>query len=123
SYLLPDGNSSAKFNAIQLGGYLQDKWTVQENLTLTVGLRADIPIMPDDPTYNPDVEEAFPDYSTSRVASGNILWSPRLGFNWTPDTGEYITQVRGGAGIFSERLPMYGFLTNTATPVPIMDVL
>src|SRR5699024_2204310 len=111
SYLLPDGNSSAKFNAIQLGGYLQDKWTFQENLTLTVGLRADIPIMPDDPTYNPDVEEAFPDYSTSRVASGNILWSPRLGFNWTPDTGEYITQVRGGAGIFSGT-PPYVWISN-----------
>jgi len=105
SYLLPDGNRAAEFNAIQLGGYVQDKWTVQPNLKLTFGLRVDVPIMPDDPTFNSDVPNAFPGYSTDRVASGNILWSPRFGFNWAPDTGEYTTQIRGGAGIFSGTPP------------------
>ena len=111
SYLLPGGNRAAEFNAIQLGGYVQDEWTVQDNFKLTFGLRADVPIMPDDPTYNPDVEDAFPGYNTSRVASGNILWSPRFGFNWAPDTGEYTTQVRGGAGIFSGT-PPYVWISN-----------
>ncbi|WP_445664288.1 TonB-dependent receptor [Fodinibius sp. AD559] len=105
SYLLEGGNRAAEFNAIQLGGYVQDKWTVQPNLKLTFGLRADVPIMPDDPTYNPDVPDAFPGFSTDRVASGNILWSPRFGFNWAPETGEYTTQIRGGAGIFSGTPP------------------
>ncbi len=105
SYLLEGGNRAAEFNAIQLGGYVQDEWTVQPNLKLTFGLRVDVPIMPDDPTYNPDVADAFPGYSTDRVASGNVLWSPRFGFNWAPDTGEYTTQIRGGAGIFSGTPP------------------
>ncbi|NGP88679.1 TonB-dependent receptor [Fodinibius halophilus] len=105
SYLLDDGNRAAEFNALQLGAYVQDKWTVQPNLKLTFGLRVDVPIMPDDPTYNPDVPDAFPGYSTDRVASGNILWSPRFGFNWAPETGEYTTQIRGGAGIFSGTPP------------------
>lgn len=106
SYLLPGGNRRAKFSGIQLGGYVQDKWTVKDNLKLTFGLRVDVPIMPDEPTYNPDVPVAFPGYSTSRVASGNPLWSPRFGFNWAPDTGsELTTQIRGGAGIFSGQPP------------------
>jgi len=105
SYLLPGGNRRADFSAIQLGGYVQDKWDAMDNLVLTLGLRVDVPIMPDDPTYNPDVVDAFPNFSTSRVASGNLLWSPRFGFNWTPDTGEYTTQIRGGAGIFSGTPP------------------
>src|SRR5699024_2138262 len=105
SYLLPDGNRAAEFNAIRLGGDVKDKWTVRNNLKLTFGLRVDVPIMPDDPTYNPDVADAFPGYSTDRVASGNVLWSPRFGFNWAPDTGEYTTQIRGGAGIFSGTPP------------------
>lgn len=105
SYLLEGGNRAAKFNALQLGGYIQDKWTVYDDLKLTFGLRADIPVMPDDPTANPDVSDAFPGYQTSRVASGNILWSPRFGFNWSPNTGEYMTQIRGGAGIFSGTPP------------------
>lgn len=106
SYLLPGGNRRADFKGIQLGGYVQDKWNLQDNLKLTFGLRVDVPIFPDDPTYNPDVSDAFSGYSTDRVASGNILWSPRFGFNWSPDTGsEYTTQIRGGAGIFSGTPP------------------
>ena len=103
--MLEGGSRAAEFNAIQLGGYIQDKWTVQQNLKLTLGLRVDVPIMPDDPTANADVADAFPGYQTDRVASGNLLWSPRFGFNWAPDTGEYATQIRGGAGIFAGTPP------------------
>lgn len=104
SYLLPDGNESAEFDGIQIGGYIQDRWTVNDNLKLMFGLRADVPILPDDPTFNPDVPDAFPGFSTGRVASGNILWAPRFGFNWM-SSGEKTTQIRGGAGIFSGTPP------------------
>src|SRR5690625_7304247 len=43
----------------------------------------------------PDVSE-FP--------SVNPLWSPRFGFNWDI-SGDRTTQIRGGTGIFSGRLP------------------
>ncbi|MDZ7772483.1 MAG: carboxypeptidase regulatory-like domain-containing protein [Balneolaceae bacterium] len=105
SHLLPGGNERAKFSGIQLGLYAQDQWTVNDDLTLTMGLRADIPILPDDPTYNPLVPEAFSGYSTTRIASGNVLWAPRLGFNWDASGGERTTQVRGGVGIFSGNPP------------------
>jgi len=105
SYLLPGGNETANFTGMQFGLYAQDKWTATRNLTLTYGLRVDIPVLPDDPTFNPIVPDAFPGYSTDNVASGQVLWSPRLGFNWDVSGGMRSTQFRGGVGIFSGTPP------------------
>ncbi|HEX6983350.1 MAG TPA: carboxypeptidase regulatory-like domain-containing protein [Balneolaceae bacterium] len=105
SYLLPGGNRTANFSGIQLGFYAQDEWSVTDYLKLTFGLRADIPFLPDEPTYNAQVSESFPGYSTSRVASGNVLWAPRFAFNWDASQGERTTQIRGGVGIFSGNPP------------------
>ena len=100
---------NAEFNAIQLAFYAQDNWTVTDQFTLNFGLRVDIPILPDDPINNPAVEQAF-GISTSTVGSGNLLWQPRLGFNWQ-STGRHVTQIRGGAGIFAGRAP-YVWISN-----------
>ncbi|MDR9364461.1 MAG: carboxypeptidase regulatory-like domain-containing protein [Balneolaceae bacterium] len=105
SYLLPGGSPTANFTGMQFGAYVQDKWTLNPDLKITYGLRVDIPVLPDDPTSNPLVPNAFPGYSTENVASGNILWSPRFGFNWDLSGGERTTQLRGGAGIFSGTPP------------------
>ncbi len=105
SYLLPGGNETANFTGMQFGLYAQDKWSATRNLTLTYGLRVDIPVLPDSPTFNPIVPDAFPGYSTDNIASGQILWSPRLGFNWDVSGGMRSTQVRGGVGIFSGTPP------------------
>lgn len=122
SYLLRDdngeiiGNRKAEFNGIQLGFYAQDKYTVSDQLTVTAGIRVDIPYLPDDPTANPKVPGAFDseypgNYRTDRVASGNLLWSPRLGFNWSNNSDNLTTQVRGGVGIFSGQ-PPFVWLSN-----------
>lgn len=111
SYLLPGGKPSAEFKGIQLGFYAQDEWSATQHLNLTFGLRADIPLLPDDPTFNPLVPDAFPGYSTDNVASGNVLWSPRFGFNWDVSGGPRTTQVRGGVGIFSGT-PPFVWLSN-----------
>lgn len=105
SYLLPGGKPTAEFTGIQLGFYAQDEYSATDHLKLTFGLRADIPILPDEPTFNQLVPNAFPGYSTDNVASGNILWSPRFGFNWDASGGQRTTQIRGGVGIFSGTPP------------------
>ncbi|WP_234567530.1 TonB-dependent receptor [Rhodohalobacter sp. 614A] len=105
SYLLEDGNPTANFTGMQFGLYVQDKWSVTNDLKVTYGLRVDVPILPDTPNNNPLVPSAFPGYSTTNVASGNLLWSPRLGFNWDASGGAKTTQIRGGVGIFSGTPP------------------
>jgi hypothetical protein len=93
----------AKFDVFQLAFYAQDEWTVNDNLTLNFGLRAEIPILPDDPRLNSEFANAF-GFSNTIVPSGNILWQPRFGFNY--QTGEeYRTQFRGGVGLFAGRSP------------------
>lgn len=101
---------AAKFNVAQYGFYIQDEWLVMPELKVNIGLRMDIPTFPTKPTYNPLVSQYFPGYSTENIPSGNILWSPRLGVNWDV-FGDRTTQVRGGAGIFSGRVP-YVWLSN-----------
>lgn len=100
----------AEFSGLQFGLYAQDKWSVSNTFELTFGLRADMPVFPEAPLYNPDVEDAF-GYDTREVASGNIMWSPRLGFNYDTELFGRLTQVRGGTGIFSGS-PPYVWLSN-----------
>jgi hypothetical protein len=107
--LTGDPNAPAKFNVYQFGLYAGDEWAVTPKLKLTIGLRADVPIMPDDPPANPLVEQKF-GIPTNQNAGGNMLWSPRVGFNFDP-TGKQKVMVRGGVGIFSGRTP-YVWISN-----------
>lgn len=101
--LTDDPNAPAEFSVYQLGFYAMDEWNVTPNLKLTIGVRADVPLMPDDPRENALVQTTF-GYSTSKNPGGNILWSPRIGFNFDP-SGDKSMQFRGGVGLFSGRTP------------------
>lgn len=105
--LTSDPNAPAEFKVNQLGLYAMDEWNVTPTLKLTIGIRADVPLMPDDPDNNPDVLAAF-GIPTNHNAGGNILWSPRVGFNFSPNQD---LQIRGGLGIFSGRTP-YVWISN-----------
>ncbi len=99
----------AEFGVMQLGVYAGDNWAVLPNLNLTLGLRLDVPIINDTPAANPKVEQIY-DVKTDQAASGNLLFSPRIGFNWDVNKDKK-TQVRGGIGIFSGRTP-YVWISN-----------
>ncbi|MDZ7268413.1 MAG: carboxypeptidase regulatory-like domain-containing protein [candidate division KSB1 bacterium] len=100
------------------GVYGQDEWQVNKNLRLTLGLRVDVPFFGDTGFKNPQVDGlSFRDekgntvkYSTDKLPDSNLLWSPRLGFNWDV-SGDRSTQVRGGTGIFTGR-PAYVWISN-----------
>jgi hypothetical protein len=100
----------AKFSVAQLGFYVQDEWSVLKNLTLTPGVRIDVPFLSRANTNSILAGNTAFSLDTSKVPSGNILWSPRLGVNWDVD-GTSDTIVRGGAGIFSGR-PPYVWVSN-----------
>ena len=86
-----------------LGFYVNDQWRVNSNLTLTGGLRLDMPRYPDTPSRNTIVETAI-NRRTDNKPSESLIVSPRIGFNWNPNAGGN-QQVRGGVGIFAGRTP------------------
>jgi hypothetical protein len=98
-----------EFNSYQLGLYAGDTWRVKPNVSLIFGLRMDVPFFPDSPGFN---QLAFDTYGvdTSEVPSGNILWSPRVGFNWDI-RNDATMQLRGGIGLFTGRVP-YVWMSN-----------
>ncbi len=107
--LTGDPNAPAEFNVYQLGFFVGDEWAVNPNLTITLGLRTDVPFFPDDPPNNPLVMDKF-GIPTDHNAGGNFLWSPRFGFNLDAG-GNQNTQIRGGIGVFSGRTP-YVWISN-----------
>ena len=101
---LTDPYPRAEWGAMQFGFYAQDQIDLNDRFNVSLGLRADIMAMPDAPLENPSFAAAFPGRNTSEVPSGNIMWSPRLGFNAALDEDRR-TQIRGGTGIFTGRNP------------------
>ena len=105
---VPGTLPAAAFKAAQLGFYFQDEIQVDPTFRLTAGLRLDVPLFFDKPADNPAVSASFPGYGTSKLPSGQILVSPRIGFNWDL-TGDRVLQLRGGTGLFTGRAPFVWF--------------
>lgn len=62
--------------------FVQDRWTVGQNLDIDAGLR----------------------YEHQRLADGQTF-APRVGFAWSP-TGTSRTVIRGGVGLFYDKVPL-----------------
>ncbi len=100
------------------GIYFQDEYQVNSKLNLTGGLRIDVPFFGNTALRNQEVESLnFRNpagetvrFRTDRLPGANILWSPRVGFNWDPK-GDKTIQVRGGSGVFTGR-PAYVWVSN-----------
>ncbi|MDQ1092744.1 hypothetical protein QE400_002157 [Xanthomonas sacchari] len=97
------GSIAADYKNSNLGLFVQDTWYVNNNLTLTLGLRGDRPQVSPDPTYNAGAQAYF-GYDNSKIFSGDFLIQPRFGFNYTFDT-DRPTQLRGGVGLFQGDAP------------------
>ena len=106
----PSAVPAAEFSVNQFGFYAQDEWTILPTLKLTAGVRIDIPTIPTTPAKNDSLPLYFSQYRTDQIPTGNMLISPRVGFNWDV-TGDRTTQVRGGIGIFTGRIP-YVWMSN-----------
>jgi len=100
------------------GAYAQDEWRATNRLKLTFGLRLDVPKFKETGFENPQANAlSFRDetgstvqFRTEKLPDANILWSPRLGFNWDV-YGNRSTQVRGGTGVFTGS-PAYVWISN-----------
>ena len=87
----------------QLGVYLQDRWRPGAAVTLTAGLRMDVPMLPGSVAANPILRDSL-GADNSRRPAGKALWSPRLGLNYDV-AGQGRTFLRAGIGLFTGRPP------------------
>ena len=100
------------------GLYAQDEWQATPRVKVTYGLRMDVPFFDETGYQNANADAlTFRDeggnpvqYQTAKLPDANILWSPRVGFNWDV-TGNRTTQVRGGTGVFTGP-PAYVWISN-----------
>jgi len=104
-----DPRRPTAFGAEQFGAYANDQWHVSNNVSLTFGLRADKPRFNDTPSFNPTVMSAI-GFNTGTHPAEELVWSPRIGFNWNPG-GSTKQQLRGGIGVFAGRAP-YVWVSN-----------
>lgn len=101
-----------KIDVGQLGLYVQDELLASERLNLTFGVRVDFPMYFTDPVDNPfsrsltalDERRQTEVVDQSSLPGAVPMFAPRLGFNWNA-SGDRRTQVRGGTGIFTGRVP------------------
>lgn len=121
----------AETNVGQFAIYAQDEWTPTQDLTLTVGIRMDMPLYFDtkekiqenidrnccyDPTityYDENGDAVQFDHTV--LPKQTPLISPRLGFNYDIK-GDNTMQLRGGTGLFSGRLPFVWIGNQVANP-------
>ena len=107
----------------QLAFYVQDEWNINDHFKLIYGLRADKPLyfntselaqkfidtdnsegyLPNIDYYNP-ADGSVKNFDSTKLPNNNLLWSPRVGFNWDVN-GDKKQQLRGGTGIFTGKLP------------------
>ena len=101
-------SSQVAFRANQIAVYAQDQWVPSPRLTLTAGLRLDVPFVPTLPRQ--DTSALKLGVNTALTPSGNVLWSPRLGVNYDL-SGRGTAVLRGGLGLFAGR-PAYQWFRN-----------
>jgi hypothetical protein len=80
-----DGGHPFDNTDTEVGIYAQDQWVINSGLALNLGARFE-----------------------RQGISGALRSAPRLGFSWTP-FGSQRTIVRGGAGVFYDRVPLSAF--------------
>lgn len=100
-----DGKRNPPMNMAQFALYVQDEVDFGHNLTLTYGLRADIPVMFDKPVANEAFNQSyFAKFGTMTgdIPRAQILLSPRVGVEWRAIR---ILTLRGSAGIYTGRIP------------------
>jgi len=81
-FSLSAGNPESEVSQWDFGGFFQDDWKMRPNLTLSLGLR----------------------YENQDNIDSNFNFAPRIGFAWQPGGPQSKTVLRGGFGIFYDRI-------------------
>ena len=110
--------AAANWSLTNTGLFLQDTWTVNKQLAVTLGVRFDQSSSDDKPLANAAAAAAVVagaatglgtgtrqtggfGIDNTKTLDGTSLWQPRIGFNWALDPADRRKgQVRGGVGLF-----------------------
>ncbi len=135
--IVGDGSAAAAdFRTMQYGLYVQDEWQINDKFKVTAGLRFDVPQYLDTPnagdnqqvgmisTTTPSLLSNLMDMTLkvpklAKMPKAYVSVNPRFGFNWDVN-GDQTTQIRGGIGLFTSRLPLVwpgGAYTNNGVTV------
>jgi len=95
-------DAAGRFDLVTNSFFVQDEWTVSDNLVLKFGLRFDKHSNNDDVPLNSSFA-ARNSFDNTFNLDGNSLTMPRFGFDWTPTDR---LSIRGGAGLFGGGEPL-----------------
>jgi len=76
-------------------GFIEDSWKVRSNLTINMGMRYEVQIIPQPP--RPNNATPLTSLYTTTINTDTNNWGPRIGIAWEPMKG---TVVRAGYGMF-----------------------
>lgn len=110
----PGVEPAARFSEANAGLFVNDVWRFNSNLTMNVGFRVDMPLLPDAVPFNQTLLNSF-GVRNDHTYDGVKVFQPRFGFNYRAG-GDTRAVVRGGIGLFYGRAPAFG--SRTATPTP-----
>lgn len=111
-----EANPEASVSFAQSGIYGQDEWNISDRFKLTYGIRLDMLNYLNSLETNKgylDIDFNGRHIDTGKWPKANVLFSPRIGFNWDIK-GDQSLKLRGGTGIFTGRIPLV-FFTNMPT--------
>jgi hypothetical protein len=129
TYVYPGQNpfASAIYNLPSF--YAQDNFNVSPRLNITAGIRAEVPYFTNNLTANAsvdnlslvDIDGNTKKYNSSKWPTTRVLFSPRVGFRYDATEDKSLI-IRGGAGIFTGRVP-FVWLTNQPTNLGVIQNL
>jgi hypothetical protein len=132
------GNPNRYFRANESGEYVQDKFQMRSNLSITAGLRWDwdggltekygnlLNFDPSRYNYNPETDTivsnglivagnnpkaATPGVSNSTLTGRQWGFAPRIGVAWSPKMFNSKVVVRAGWGMYYDRGELYSYLS------------
>ena len=110
-----DSQGAAEFGTKQFGVYAQNDMAISDKFKLSYGLRIDVPVWENGLSNNdfnsrtiPLLQAAGKDLQGASVGTRiktSPHFAPRVGFNYDI-SGDKTTQIRGGLGVFTSRLPL-----------------